>query len=262
MTEYQQQQQQPPLHPPTYEVAMLGQPYVIAPMLPYQHYESTLQHYVQMSTAPSAPPLSPSPTQIQEQRRFWNHYGLDLVMGFHQIYLHGRTGDKYLLTDATKSLLYTAAIDVETTCFCCTVPRGPGVTFNLTSRNHQHVLTVHRSTQAFWCSSQETEVDVKIPPDVMIGTVEGKGENFTLINPSGDITCYVEKEDEACCSCSNASHKVVPVGFPHDLGSLTRTSTGLVITFPAVLDVATRLLLTCCALNLQYAEEEERKTSS
>ncbi|MPC43366.1 hypothetical protein E2C01_037011 [Portunus trituberculatus] len=108
------------------------------------------------------------------------------------------------------------------------------------------------------------EVDVKIPPDVMIGTVEGKGENFTLINPSGDITCYVEKEDEACCSCSNASHKsrtqtritnsfvpqVVPVGFPHDLGSLTRTSTGLVITFPAVLDVATRLLLTCCALNL------------
>ncbi|XP_063872201.1 uncharacterized protein LOC135106799 isoform X2 [Scylla paramamosain] len=206
-----QQQQQPPSYPPTYEVAMLGQPYVIAPMLPYQHYESTLQHYVQMSTAPSAPPLSPSPTEIQEQRRFWNHYGLDLVMGFHQIYLHSRTGDKYLLTDASKSLIYTAAIDVETTCFCCTVPRGPGVTFNLTSRNQQHVLTVHRSTQTFWCSSEET---------------------------------------------------VVPVGFPHDLGSLTRFGSGLVITFPAVLDVATRVLLTCCALNLQYAIEEERKSSS
>lgn len=253
--------QQPLPPPPTYEVAMLGQPYVIAPMVPYPYYESSLQHYVQMSTAPSAPPLSPSPSQTQEQRQFWHHQGLDLVMGFHQIYLEGRKGDKYLITDATRSLLFTAAIDVETTCFCCSIPRGPGVTFFVNSRNRQHVLTLHRTTQAFWCSGEETDMEVRLPPGTMLGTVEGKGENFTLHNPSGDITCYVEKEEETCCSCSNASHKVVPVGFPHDLGSVQLSGTGLVITFPAVLDVANRVLLICCAINLQYATEEERKTS-
>ncbi|KAG0724403.1 hypothetical protein GWK47_005164 [Chionoecetes opilio] len=39
--------QQPLPQPPTYEVAMLGQPYVIAPIVPYPYYEYSLQHYVQ-----------------------------------------------------------------------------------------------------------------------------------------------------------------------------------------------------------------------
>ncbi|XP_050738730.1 uncharacterized protein LOC127009569 [Eriocheir sinensis] len=249
---------------PMDEASLLGQPSVIAPMMPHLHYETSLQYYVQMTEAPlpSAPPISPSPPQTQEHSRFWQHYGLDLIMGLNQVLLRHRIGDKYTIRNMSKALLYTATIDTETTCFCCSVPRGEGVTFNVTSRNQQQVLKVHRTTQMTGCTDEEKDVEVRIPPDVMIGTVEERGHTASLINPSGEITCYVEMESDDCCYCSWPSHKVVPVAFPDDVGSVEATDGGLIITFPTVLDVANRVLLLCCALNIQYTSEESRKASA
>lgn len=51
-------------------------------------------------------------------------------------------------------------------------------------------------------------VTVLIPPDVSLGTIEGKDAQFTLNNPSGDVLCYIEREEVGCCACSIPSHQV------------------------------------------------------
>lgn len=62
------------------------------------------------------------------------------------------------------------------------------------------------------CYLRWQEVEVCIPPDVMIGTVETQGMKVSIMNPSGEITCYVEMESNDCCYCSFPSHKVSQEG--------------------------------------------------
>ncbi|KAK8751260.1 hypothetical protein OTU49_013737, partial [Cherax quadricarinatus] len=162
----------------------------------------------QESTVPSAPPLSHpgSPSVATISNTYQRHrYGLELITNLHQVCISTRRGDSYVFTDTTRSLLYTAAIDMEIQCWCYNAPKGPGITFNLTNRNGQHVLVVQRTICHSSCTDTET---------------------------------------------------VTPAGFPRDTGSIVSSSDGLLITFPAVLDVSTRTLLLCCALNLQYTKEE------
>ncbi|KAK4304417.1 hypothetical protein Pmani_023630 [Petrolisthes manimaculis] len=288
--------------PPSYESAMLGQPYVIAPMTPYPYPfptpdNTTLHHYVygcssstnsgssQLSTAPSAPPFSPPPTSVTvppSSRRlpvpppppsstslpvgpnevhYWRHHGLDLLLSTNYIHITKRRDDKYSITDNTKSLLYTTTIDMETTCCCCSSPRGPGITFHLASRNKQQVLTIQQFTHNSCCSAREMEVNVSLPSNVALGTVEGKGSHFTLSNQSGDVLCYLDQEND-CCNCCPVPFKVIPASFPHDVGTVDQCGQGTMVTFPMVLDVATRTLLVAFALSQQYMREEDAKRST
>lgn len=245
------------------DAILQGQPYVIYPMAPHLFPTFGLQQYVsEASTAPSAPPLStagsPTASLAQNTPQYWRPYGLDPIADMHQIFLNYRQGDKYIITDTMKSHMYTGIIDMETTCFCSSSPKGPGVTFNLTSRNGQHCLVVHStSTEYHMCYSPETTVSVCIPPDVSLGTVEGNDVQFTLNNTSGDVLCYIVGEKTNCCACTFPSYQVIPAGFPHDVGTIAHFDSGLIITFPAVLDVPARTLLLCFALILQYTREEK-----
>ncbi|KAK8751259.1 hypothetical protein OTU49_013737, partial [Cherax quadricarinatus] len=212
----------------------------------------------QESTVPSAPPLSHpgSPSVATISNTYQRHrYGLELITNLHQVCISTRRGDSYVFTDTTRSLLYTAAIDMEIQCWCYNAPKGPGITFNLTNRNGQHVLVVQRTICHSSCTDTETTMTVHVPPDVILGTIELKDLHCVLCNPSGDIVCEVD-QDVSCCSCGTPPYQVTPAGFPRDTGSIVSSSDGLLITFPAVLDVSTRTLLLCCALNLQYTKEE------
>ncbi|XP_045594501.2 uncharacterized protein [Procambarus clarkii] len=254
--------------PPSYDEAILGRPFTIAPVVIHPYPAATCLHcYVfQESPAPSTPPqvsslpespaavLPPLPSTLYE----WQRCGLDLITNLHQVHISCRLGDSYIFTDTTKSLLYSATLDMGNECMCCSVPRGPGVTFNLTSRHGQHVMVVHRAAKASCFPFMEMRLSVCIPPDVLLGTVEGRDAHCILCNASGDIVCDVEQE-EVCCSCKTLPYQVIPSGFPHDTGSIAVASDGLLITFPSVLDVPTRTLLLCCALNLQYMHEEQER---
>ncbi|XP_053655061.2 uncharacterized protein [Cherax quadricarinatus] len=259
---------EPPPLPPSYEEAILGRPHTIAaPVVIHPYPPTTCLHYYvfQESSAPSAVPqvlsypgslasAAPTlPTTLYE----WRRCGLDLITNLHQVHISARLGDSYIFTDNSKSLLYSATIEMDTQCICCSVPRGPGVTFNLTSRSGQHVLVVHRVATHSCFSFMQMSLRVCIPPDLMLGTVEGNEAHTILTNSSGDILCDVEQE-EVCCSCRHPPHQVIPSGFPHDTGSIAEASDGLLITFPTVLDVPARTLLLCCALNLQYTQEMQQ----
>nr|XP_045606798.1 uncharacterized protein LOC123763617 [Procambarus clarkii]XP_045606799.1 uncharacterized protein LOC123763617 [Procambarus clarkii]XP_045606800.1 uncharacterized protein LOC123763617 [Procambarus clarkii]XP_045606801.1 uncharacterized protein LOC123763617 [Procambarus clarkii] len=247
--------------PQTFEEAMMGRPHSYAPFMFHPHPTACLHYYVFESTVPSAPPLSypgsPSVATIP------NNYvvqrsGLDLIASLHQVCLSSRQGDSYVFTDITRSLLYTATIATEVRCWCCAAPTGPGITFNLTSRNGHHALVVQRLAKHSCCSSTETNVTVCIPPDVTLGTVDGMELHCVICNSSGDVLCDVEQE-EVCCSCTALPYQVTPNGYPHDKGSIAHSRDGLLITFPAVFDLPTRTLLLCCALNLQYGKELQRR---
>ncbi|XP_037789051.1 uncharacterized protein LOC119584480 isoform X2 [Penaeus monodon] len=193
---------------------------------------------------PCLPPASPPPT------------------GPTTAWTNSRTStkyDSYRVTDTTKTLLFTAALEMESVCLCCSSEKGPGMNFFLLTSTDQKVLLGNRIKSQMCCAFPVETVTVSRPPDVKIGTVEGHSKNFALKNASGDILCNLEMKDRGCCDCSDKVYQVVPSSAPYSQGLVEIHCDGCMITFPSDMDVISKALLICFAINLLYSREEDRK---
>ncbi|XP_047499010.1 uncharacterized protein LOC125045647 isoform X1 [Penaeus chinensis] len=246
-----------PPPPPSYDEAMFGRPAEPADApLPQLTTYNTMHDYVQSSSAAPAAPSVPS-TSIPPT--YWTYHGLDQLTNLHQVCVSDRKHDSYRVTDTTKTLLFTAALEMESVCLCCTSERGPGMNFFLLTSTDQKVLLGNRIKNQMCCAFPVETVTVSRPPDVKIGTVEGYSKNFSLKNASGDILCNLEMRDRGCCDCSDKTYQVVPSSAPYSQGSVEIHCDGCMITFPSDMDVISKALLICFAVNLLYSREEDRK---
>ncbi|XP_042866291.1 uncharacterized protein LOC122249463 [Penaeus japonicus] len=246
---------QPP--PPSYEEAMFGCPAESDnSYTPHLNTYSTMHHYVQSSSAAPPAPYEP-PTAIPAT--YWTLHGLDQLANLHQVCVSDRKHDSYRVTDTTKTLLFTAALEMESVCICCSTEKGPGMNFYLLTSSDQKVLLGNRVKNETCCAEPVETVTVTRPPDVKIGSVEGHGKNFSIKNASGDTLCNLEMGDRGCCDCSEKIYQVVPASAPHNEGSVELRCDGCMITFPSALDVFTKAMLICFAINLLYTVEEDRK---
>ncbi|XP_069982962.1 uncharacterized protein [Penaeus vannamei] len=198
--------------PPRYEEPLFGRPAEPASTaVPQLTTYNTLHDYVQLSSAAPSAPLVPS-SSIPAS--YWTYHGLDQLASLRQVCVSDRKHDSYRVTDTTKTLLFTAALEMESVCLCCNSEKGPGMNFYLLTSADQKVLLGNRIKSEVCCSDPVETVTVSRPPDVKIGTVEGHGKNFALKNASGDTLCSLEMEDRGCCDCSEKIYQVQAWWFP------------------------------------------------
>ncbi|ROT73097.1 hypothetical protein C7M84_008468 [Penaeus vannamei] len=201
---------------------------------------NTLHDYVQLSSAAPSAPLVPS-SSIPAS--YWTYHGLDQLASLRQVCVSDRK----------------PALEMEFRVPVLQLEKGPGMNFYLLTSADQKVLLGNRIKSEVCCSDPVETVTVSRPPDVKIGTVEGHGKNFALKNASGDTLCSLEMEDRGCCDCSEKIYQVVPSSAPHSQGSVEICCDGCKITFPSAMDVISKALLICFAINLLYSIEEDRK---
>ncbi|XP_066976823.1 uncharacterized protein [Macrobrachium rosenbergii] len=210
----------------------------------------------ELQGAPRYGRISAMPDQ---QKKFYFD-DFQLLSHLQKVVIGCRRDGCYTVSDTKSTLLYFASLRSDTNCCGCEVPKGPGIAFKMFTSSKEPILVIQTYEQAVCCSANDFEGDVKILPDLTLGTMAGSiARGFELKSLSSDRICTINAIYDGFCLWDRF-YEIVPVTSPHDIGTILVNNGRLLVTFPRVLDVPRRAFVLACIISMKYQLERKGKT--
>ncbi|KAK7071330.1 hypothetical protein SK128_003954 [Halocaridina rubra] len=197
-----------------------------------------------------------SPVSESSTHAYYYLYAIQHLDTLTQVIIQPIAENRFQIIDTAYRLLYT--INTEFEGICCG-REGPEVEFRAMNTHRQHIITITRHNGQSCPVNRSGNIEVKLEPDVPIGTVEAEDNNdSTVKNISGDVLCHIKVENPKSC-CHTPVYQVIPARRGEDLGRIENHHGGLLLTFPWRSETTTRaILMSACVLMLYDAERAKQ----